>query len=175
MAEPRKVLYSLDLSMPRFVDVAEPADSNALRSGASNGGAVEIRPVVPSDLDVLAALMLEGYRGTIDYEGEELPEAIEGVEEYFSDAPMLDASAIAIVDGVAASAVLVMSLDGGPFISFVFSHPDYKRTGLAKLVVTRACRVLAASGETSVRFAITEGNTASETLFTGLGAVPEHP
>ena len=75
------------------------------------------------------------------------------------------------VDGAAASAVLVTSLDGGPFNSYVVTHPIHKRNGLAARVVTAACRQLAESGENKVSFAITDGNVASETLFSRLGAV----
>ena len=130
-----------------------------------------IRPVVPTDAEALAQLMLEAYRGTIDYEGEEIEEARDAIDEFFSGAPLLSASMTASVDGAAASAVLVISLDAGPFISYVVTHPVHKRSGLAAQVVTAACRQLAESGENKVSFAITDGNVASEALFSRLGAV----
>lgn len=162
MAEPEKNAYVLDLSAPQFAAAPHTSDS---------GSDVIIRPIVPADAEALAELLLEAYRGTIDYEGEEIDEAREAIAEYFSDAPRLDSSMIAVVDGTAASAVLVMSLDGGPFISYVISHPGHKRTGLANRVVTAACRRLVEAGEDEVRFFITDGNIASEALFAGLGAV----
>lgn len=163
MADHTKNLYVLDLSAPQF---ARP-------SGAPPSCQTAIRPVVPSDAEGLAELMLEAYRNTIDYEGEEIDEARAAIADFFSDEPALDVSMIAMVDGVAASAVLVTSLDSGPFISYVISHPTHKRMGLAHEVVTAACLQLAAAGESKVRFAITDGNVASESLFRKLGAVQQ--
>ena len=115
--------------------------------------------------------MLEAYRGTIDYEGEEIEEAREAIADFFSNAPLLDAVMIALVNGAAASAVLVMSLHSAPFISYVISHPAHKRNDLAHEVVTAACQGLVDAGENEVRFAITNGNVASEALFGKLRAV----
>ena len=162
MDQPEKNAYILDLSAPKFAAVQRTADI---------GLNTVIRPVVSSDAEALAELMLEAYRGTIDYEGEEIEGAREAIADFFSDAPLLGASMIASVDGAAASAVLVISLDAGPFISFVVTHPVHKRTGLAAQVVTAACQRLVDSGENKVSFAITDGNVASETLFGRLGAV----
>ena len=162
MVQPEKYAYVLDLSAPTLAaaQCATDVDSDTV-----------IRPVVSTDAEALAQLMLEAYRGTIDDEGEEIEEAREAIDEFFSDAALLDASMIASVGGAAASAALVVSLDGGPFISYVVTHPFHKRTGLATQVVTAACRQLADSGENEVSFAITEGNVASEALFSRLGAV----
>lgn len=162
MAEPKKNAYVLDLSAPQFAAAPDTSDI---------GSDVVIRPIVAADAEGLAELLLEAYRGTIDYEGEEIDEAREAIAEFLADAPMLGASMIAFVENAAASAVLVMSLDGCPFISYVISHPTHKRTGLARRVVTAACHELVGSGEVEVRFFITDGNVASEALFGTLGAV----
>jgi len=162
MTQPRKFGYALDLSSRAF--------AAGTPSGETDGG-VLIRPVAADDAEALAELVLEGYLDTIDFEGEEIDEARSAVTAFFADEPLLDASMIAFVEGTAASAVLVVSLDGAPFISMVVAHPAHKRKGLATEVVTAACRQLAADGETEVTFAITDGNVASEALFAGLGAV----
>lgn len=163
MAEPTKFEYKLDLSSPQLVEAAQ--------RNHAGGGPVIIRSIGPDDAEILAPLLLEGYRNTIDYEGEELAEAIDAIADFFADEPRLDASMLATVDGIAASAVLMTTLDGGPFLSLVFTNPAQKRTGLARRVVVAACQHLAASGEVEVRFAITDGNTASERLFAELGAI----
>lgn len=162
MAGPGKNGYVVDLSARQF-DVA----LNRARTRCD----AAIRPVVPADAEALAELMLAAYRGTIDYEGEEIEEAREAVADFFSDAPMLDASMIACVDGAAASAVLLTSLDADPFISHVFSDPTHQRKGLAAQVVTAACQRLVDTGEREVRCAITNGNLASEALFDRFGAL----
>jgi hypothetical protein len=162
MAEPEKNAYVIDLSAPKFA---------AAQHTAYTGSNAAIRPVASTDAEALAELMPEAYRDTIDYEGEEIEEAREAIADFFSNAPLLGASMIASVNGAAASAVLVTSLDAAPFISFVVSHPTHKRNGLAHQVVTAACQRLVDTGENEVRFAITNGNVASEALFGKLGAV----
>lgn len=162
MTDPHKHGYILELSSAEFAPVQRPADL---------AGYAVIRPVSAADAEALAELMLEAYRGTIDYEGEEIDEARAAIAEFFADAPLLGASMIATVDGAAASAVLVRSFDGAPFISYVISHPAHQRRGLADQVVTIACQRLIADGEHHVSFAITDGNVASEALFARLGAV----
>jgi len=166
MDQPEKYDYTLDLSASRFVTP---------QRASAGGRDTAIRQVVPADAEALAELMLEAYRGTIDDEGEEIEEAREAIDDFFSDAPLLGASMIACVDGAVASAVLVISLDDRPFISFVVTHPAHQRTGLATQVVTAACRQLVDAGENEVGFAITDGNVASESLFGGLGAIRQQP
>lgn len=162
MDQPEKYTYILDISAPSF---------GAAQRTTDIGPNTVIRPVVPTDVEELAQLMLEAYRGTIDYEGEEIEEARDAIDEFFSGSPISNASMIASVDGAAASAVLVTLLGTGPFISYVVTHPLHKRTGLATQVVIAACRQLAESGVNEVSFAITDGNVASEALFGRLGAV----
>ena len=86
--------YGLDLG------VAGPFE-HALPEGVSS------RVTTPADLDDLALLMLESYRATIDYEGEETPEAIAEVEGYFSGEPIPDCSIVLFADGEMGSACLV--------------------------------------------------------------------
>jgi RimJ/RimL family protein N-acetyltransferase len=63
-----------------------------------------------------------------------------------------------------------MMLDDEPFISIVMTHPSYKRKGYGTAVVRATLDSLRDKGHEKVVFYITEGNTASETLFKNLGA-----
>lgn len=43
----------------------------------------ELKPVAKSDIDALADLMLDAYRGTIDYDDEGIEDAVAEVQAYF--------------------------------------------------------------------------------------------
>ena len=129
------------------------------------------RPVTEEDRDGLAELMLDAYRGTIDYEGETLEDAIHEVTRFLrDDDSMLEHSLAVEVDGALGSAVLVSMLRDEPFIGYVMTRRDHKRTGLARHLVAAALGGLAGAGHRRVTFYITDGNEASERLFASLGS-----
>ena len=131
--------------------------------------AVSLRIPNPEDLPDLAQLMLEAYRGTIDYEGEGIDEAIAEVESYFAGSPLLNASVVVTVDGEMASACLVAESEDGPLVGYVMTAPPFKGTGLGTLATRRSVAGLQASGLPFVEAYITEGNVPSEGIFRGLG------
>ena len=160
MSAPEKIRYEI---------VLEHAASPAIVAGAT------VRPIVPSDRDALAELMLDAYVGTIDYEGETLQEARHEVASWFEEQPLLDHSYCAIVAGQLSSAVLVSERRSMPFIGYVMTRASQKHRGLARLVTQTSLNSLIHGGHERVVFFITAGNTASEALFSSLGAraVPE--
>lgn len=136
-----------------------------------------VRPPAPSDSPALAQLMLDGYRGTIDYEGEELEDAVEAVYDYFDSNPMLDHSYILAAGDRVRSAVLLMRRSSGePMVSYVMTAPKAKGQGLAADLLELSLAGLVAAGESSVCAYITDGNTPSERLFkrAGFVEVTEH-
>lgn len=130
---------------------------------------VDLRPPTESDRDELAVLMLEAYRGTIDYEGETLKEARQEVSSYFESSPLLTSSYVALIDGTLAGAILLSNWEGKPLVGYVMTRPEYKNQGLGTLLLRESLRALREAGETKVHAFITEGNTASEALFRGAG------
>lgn len=135
-------------------------------------GAATVRSLAPSDRDALAQLMLDAYVGTIDYEGESLDEALSEVDSWLADSPLLEHSFAAVTDDELRSAILVMELHGEPFIAIVMTHPAVKRMGYGGMVARATLESLRDAGHRRVVFYITNGNTASESLFSGLGARP---
>lgn len=142
-------------------------------AGAPVPGDVTVRSVSVEDWPELADLMLDAYTGTIDYDGEDLDDAMAEVGSFLDGDPWLTHSRVAMVDEGIASAVLVSGLDGEPFIGYVMTRAAHKRRGLGRMLVSSAMSSLAAAGHTRVAFYITVGNTASERLFMGLGATPD--
>ena len=110
----QKLRYEIDLTRPP-------------RIVASDGHAV--RSITSGDLHGLARLMLDAYVGTIDYDGQDLDDAVEEVRQYFeSGHPLLDRSYLVESDGAIVSAVLVSLPDDIPFIGYVMTAPDYKKS-----------------------------------------------
>lgn len=139
-------------------------------AGATAPGDVTVRSVTVEDWPELADLMLDAYTGTIDYDGEDLDDAMAEVGSFLDGDPWLKHSRVAQVDERIASAVLVSGMDGEPFIGYVMTRAAHKRRGLGRLLVSSAMSSLAGAGHTYVAFYITAGNIASERLFMGLGA-----
>ncbi len=154
MTDPVKRGYVIDLAAPR------------LGSRRSSG----TRAPVPDDLEALADLMLEAYRGTIDYDDETIVEARDEVAGYFAGDPLLDHSRVRFEGAAAVSAVLLATWRGDPIVSYVMTRREYKRQGLAKALLLDALASLRAAGAERVHLFITDGNVASERLFATLGA-----
>lgn len=131
---------------------------------------VATRQLSALDRNELAHLILEAYRNTIDYEGETIVEAGYAIDEWLDESPLLSHSYAAVEDGEIVSATLVANLDSEPFISIVMTRPAYKRRGFGTAAVAATIDSLSFAGHSRVALYITEGNIASEALFTGLGA-----
>lgn len=126
------------------------------------------RRVRGTDRDVLAALMLDAYRGTIDDEGEEIDDALTAVDQYI--ARMLHEHSFVVTenDRVVAMAFVTVG-DGVHYVDPIVVAADRKRTGLGRDAVRILLDSLVSAGVTEVGATITDGNTASERLFLGLG------
>ena len=154
MSEPAKIRYEIDLTRTKFDVYREPVDTTSL-----------------DDLNPLARLMLDAYRGTIDYDDETIEDAVSEVASYFDGNPLLDHSLQIKSDGRPVSAILVSESDGDGFIGYVMTDPDHKGRGLATEVANRALGSLQTAGYERVVLYITDGNKPSERVFKGLGAV----
>lgn len=141
------------------------------RSWSSPVTAEGVRAPTRSDREALSTLMLDAYVGTIDYDDEDIDDARSEVDSYLANEPLLSHSRLVVIDGQVVSAVLLCTVDGSPFIAYVMTHPDHKRSGIARLAVTASLGSLVEAGEEDVTFYITDGNRPSEGLFTSLGAV----
>lgn len=150
-----KVRYEIDLAELRPVDPLVG----------------DVRNVSPDDLEGLAQLMLDAYRGTIDYEDETYEDAVTEVRSFFENDPALEHSYVVEIDGKVVSAVLVAMVDDDPFIGYVMTDPDHKGAHIGRSLVHHALSGAKAAGYPRTVFYITAGNHPSEALFASLGAV----
>lgn len=132
-----------------------------------------MRRPASSDAEGLAELMLDAYRGTIDYDGETLDDSRSEIASYFdeSDLPPLPQYSwvLATDEIIAACLVSYWPARDRPLIAYVMTRALAKGQGYAARLVVASLRDLAEAGYAEARAVITEGNTPSERLFARLG------
>ena len=129
-----------------------------------------VRHPTPEDVEALAVLMLEAYRGTIDYDDEGLDEARAEVGRYLAGRPLLECSWLRIEGAVPVSACLVgWSTRECPIVSYVMTAPQAKSKGFASDLLARSLASLAGEDQREVCAWITEGNVPSEIVFARAG------
>ena len=128
-----------------------------------------------ADQHILADLMLDSYRGTIDYDGETLDDALREVESYFArhlaDSTWLETSWLAFIENDLACASLIGFWQDrdSPIIAYVMTASRWKGKHFATIGVSRSLQSLAEKNYTNVHAVITEGNVPSERVFTQIG------
>ena len=136
---------------------------------------LELRPVKIADAPAIADLMIDAYRGTIDYDDETLEDALAEVHAYLAGErggqPWLTISCLAFVDDYLVGACLVgeWSERQLPIIAYVLVRANWKRRGVGRQMVSTVLKVLKEKGFSEVRAVITEGNEPSEYLFQQMG------
>ncbi len=140
-------------------------------AGASDG--LTVRTVTEADAEVLAVLMDDAYRGTIDAEpGQGLDDARGEIASTFSGDYgrfMPDASWVALEDDDVVSAVLVTEFEGAPFIAFTMTRADRKGRGLSTALLGMTFASLADRGAPHVDLVVTAGNEPAERIYASLG------
>ncbi len=137
-----------------------------------------VRPPTSADRDRLAELMLDAYRGTIDYEGETLVEAVAEVDAWFaSPGHRIDDSLVAIEADEIVSAALLSRSDGMPVVSYLYTGAAWKGRGLAEGLLRAVMASLAAAGHERIHLWVTPGNAPAERIYERLGFtdVPPEP
>lgn len=134
-----------------------------------------LRALCPTDVEAVAVLMLDAYRGTIDDSGETLADAHDEVQAYLvgqrGGPALLQESCLGFVNNQLVAACLVTQGETGqhPLIAYVMTHADWKNQGIGRAILTATVQTLARSHYPTVWAVITQGNTPSERLFASLG------
>lgn len=175
MAERTRSEYLWRLAVPEAVFTDHDGLASAVQSARADetspvggDGDVLVRRVSPGDRERLATLLLEAYRGTIDDEGEGPDEARAAIDEYFSTMVHEHGYVLEQADDPVSFAFVVV-VGGRHYIDPVVTAPSAKGRGLGSTAVRVCLSSLASVGVPEVGAVITDGNTASERLFAGLG------
>jgi len=135
---------------------------------------VTARAPRPSDAAQLAHLMLDAYRGTCDDQGETINDARLEVARLFEGEYgdlIPECSEVVVREGHLVAATLVTMWKASPLIAFSMTHPECKRTGLARAGIRRCMEQLLSAGHHELRLVVTRGNTSAERLYESLGFV----
>jgi len=132
------------------------------------------------DKQILAELMLDAYRGTIDFDDETLEDALHEVESYFSGgtgAAWPASSWLAFDENILVCASLVSFWDNRnvPLLAYVMTSAAAKGKHLATAAVGRSLQSLIDQGHSEIRAVITDGNIPSEKVFAKLGFARVNP
>jgi len=137
--------------------------------------AFQIRTAQPKDAPLLAELMIDSYRGTIDYDGETFDDALSEVNAFLAGErggqPWLEMSYLAFAGSRLIGACLIGEWQERqlPIIAYMMTSADSKNRGVGRHLLNQGLRALGGKGFTEVRAVITDGNTPSEALFLKLG------
>ena len=132
---------------------------------------LDARRPVDADRTVLAELMLDAYRDTIDDEGEDLDDALAAIDHYLAIIHR-EQSLVVEHDGAPVAACFVLSVDDTLYIDPVIVAKRHQRSGLGGRLVLAVLHGLASGNTeepTQVGATITDGNEPSERLFARLG------
>lgn len=135
----------------------------------------QIRTVQTADASLLAELMVDAYRDTIDYDGETFDDALSEVNAFLAGErggqPCLQMSFLAFADSHLVGACLTSEWHErqAPIIAYVMTSANWKKHGLGRLLLHRALKALIEKGYAEARAVITDGNQPSENLFLQFG------
>ncbi|MDF1798678.1 MAG: GNAT family N-acetyltransferase [Planctomycetota bacterium] len=133
------------------------------------------QPATLQDQAALGELMLDAYKGTVDYEGESLEEAREEVLRLMQGAYgtfLGEHSRLAWEEGSLVSAALVTLFEGRPLLAFSMTRARCKRRGLARSLITASALSLQAAGHLGLDLWVTDANTPAVTLYRAMGFEP---
>jgi L-amino acid N-acyltransferase YncA len=146
-----------------------------LADASLNDSILQIRTAQVADVASLAELMIDAYRGTIDYDGETFEDALSEVNAFLAGErggpPWLTMSYLAFVDSQLVGACLTgeWSERQLPIIAYVMTSANWKKQGIGRQLLGQVLNELSEQGYSEVRAVITEGNKPSENLFRQIG------
>ncbi len=133
---------------------------------------VEITPVTEETIPELAGIMLDAYRDTVDYEGEDLKQTEDELGRVFRGlyGPVLkEASHTIWENGEAAASVLVCLFKHEPTITYTFTRKASKRKGYATALINKAEEELLKQGYRTLHLFVTLENRDAVNLYESLG------
>jgi ribosomal protein S18 acetylase RimI-like enzyme len=133
-----------------------------------------VRNIRDDDMPDLSRLMLDAYRGTIDYEGETLDDAAAEIRGTLGGqyGPFLRDCSFAVEESdelVAACLVTWSDILKAPFLAYSITRPDRQSQGLAAFLIKTSVNALLARGHRELHLVVTEGNAPAQHLYEKLG------
>lgn len=130
------------------------------------------RTLSATDTDALASLMLAAYRGTIDYDGETLDDAVFQIRSVFQGkfGPFQELASFAIEEvGRLLSAIIITIWQGRPLVAFSMTRPEFKNLGMATFLLKSSINALLTFGQKELTLVVTDGNEPAQHIVESLG------
>lgn len=132
------------------------------------------RTISQADVPFLGVLMLESYKGTIDYEGETLKDAVEEVGATLKGkyGPFLRHCSFLIEEKgriLSTSLVVWSEKMNLPLLVYIMTHPDSANQGMATFLLKKSINALHTDGYKELCLVVTEGNTAAQHIYEKMG------
>src|SRR5215212_5211808 len=124
----------------------------------------QIRTAQIADASLLAELMIDAYRGTIDYDDETFDDALSEVNAFLAGErggqPWLQMSSLAFANSRLVGACLISEWQERqlPIIAYLMMSASWKNRGIARQLLCQALKAIGEKGYPEVRAVITEGN-----------------
>lgn len=139
---------------------------------------IEVSPIENFETEVLANLMVDAYRGTVDWEeGDNETQALVEIKETMSGkyGSFQAKASGAIVDsyGNPISALFVSIFEGRPTVIFLFTRKDHLKQGFATSLIRNSAYVLEKSGHSEIALYVSTENPA-RMLYERLGFTPAY-
>lgn len=138
-------------------------------SGEDDG---EVLPLTAVDARVMGAAFLDAYLDTIDYEGEDIEDAIAEVRDLLAGAfgrLLPEVSGCILECGSVASVLFAAESGDGIFIPYVITTKKNSGRGFATRLIKRAILQAKRDGYRFIDLYVTKGNDRAEGLYRRLG------
>ena len=132
------------------------------------------RNISAKDMRSLGILMLESYRGTIDYDGETEEDGTSEIRETIDGkyGPLLEECSFLIQENEQAASACIITWsekENLPLLAFSMTHPDFKNQGMATFLLKKSINTLLAQGYNELYLVVTKGNIEAEHLYAKMG------
>lgn len=132
------------------------------------------RNISKGDTHILGSLMLNAYKGTIDYAGENIEDAISEIQASLNGkyGPFMDKCSFLIErDGKVISASIITWFDEvkKPLLAFSMTHPNFKNQGFGTYLLKKSINALLDDGNHELYLVVTDGNMPAQHLFEKMG------
>ena len=137
-----------------------------------DGEVVRLRPATVDDSDAIAQIWYDGWRdGHLDHVPDDLV-AVRTRDSFWTRAPeRIPDTVVAVVAGAVAGFVMVVEDE----VEQVYVSSAHRRTGVARVLLAEAERLVRANGHARAWLAVVAGNARARRFYERCGWVDEGP
>ena len=132
------------------------------------------RNISEKDISSLGMLMLESYRGTIDYEGESLEDSTSEIRNTINGqyGHLLKQCSFVIKENrhaISACIVTWSEEEKLPLLTFSMTHTDFKNLGMGSFLIKKSINALISQKYRELYLIVTEGNKEAQHIYEKIG------